>query len=39
MAQFLEAIQEEPDFFLLIGHMPVSRDNCGIPFLVDSFAA
>ncbi|KAI5117465.1 hypothetical protein M0805_004068 [Coniferiporia weirii] len=24
---FKEAIAEEPDFFLLIGHMPVSRDN------------
>ncbi|KAH8112346.1 Metallo-dependent phosphatase-like protein [Phellopilus nigrolimitatus] len=24
---FKEAIEEEPDFFLLIGHMPVSRDN------------
>ncbi|EMD32950.1 hypothetical protein CERSUDRAFT_118376 [Gelatoporia subvermispora B] len=24
---FAEAIKEEPDFFLLIGHMPVSNDN------------
>ncbi|KIL65228.1 hypothetical protein M378DRAFT_162158 [Amanita muscaria Koide BX008] len=24
---FKEAIAEEPDFFLLVGHMPVSRDN------------
>ncbi|KAF9269445.1 hypothetical protein L218DRAFT_1029835 [Marasmius fiardii PR-910] len=25
---FMEAIQDEPDFFLLVGHMPVARDNC-----------
>lgn len=24
---FLEAIAEAPDFFLLAGHMPVSKDN------------
>ncbi|KJA28838.1 hypothetical protein HYPSUDRAFT_33230 [Hypholoma sublateritium FD-334 SS-4] len=24
---FAEAIKEEPDFFLLVGHMPVARDN------------
>ena len=26
--QFLDAIQEEPDVFLLVGHMPVREDNC-----------
>ena len=25
--QFAEAIAEEPDFFLLVGHMPVHEDN------------
>lgn len=30
--QFAEAIKDEPDFFLLAGHMPVSKDNCK-PFL------
>ncbi|PBK99157.1 hypothetical protein ARMGADRAFT_1007757 [Armillaria gallica] len=29
---FLEAIQDEPDFFLLAGHMPVSRDNWPLVF-------
>ncbi|KAF9444855.1 hypothetical protein P691DRAFT_806595 [Macrolepiota fuliginosa MF-IS2] len=29
---FLDAIQEEPDLFLLIGHMPVSRDNWPLVF-------
>ncbi|KAF8306030.1 hypothetical protein DL93DRAFT_2065823 [Clavulina sp. PMI_390] len=24
---FIDAIQEAPDFFLLVGHMPVSKDN------------
>ncbi|KAH9976377.1 Metallo-dependent phosphatase-like protein [Lactifluus volemus] len=31
-AWFAEAIKEEPDFFLLVGHMPVSRDNWPIVF-------
>ncbi|PBK65794.1 hypothetical protein ARMSODRAFT_373498 [Armillaria solidipes] len=31
---FLEAIQEEPDFFLLAGHMPVARDKW--PFVFDA---
>ena len=26
---FLSAIAEEPDVFVLVGHMPVSEDNCG----------
>ncbi|KAK0218158.1 Metallo-dependent phosphatase-like protein [Armillaria fumosa] len=29
---FLEAIADEPDFFLLTGHMPVSRDNWPLVF-------
>ncbi|KAK0189114.1 Metallo-dependent phosphatase-like protein [Armillaria mellea] len=29
---FLEAIKDEPDFFLLAGHMPVSRDNWPLVF-------
>ncbi|KAF7798239.1 hypothetical protein EIP86_009456 [Pleurotus ostreatoroseus] len=29
---FHEAIQEEPDFFLLVGHMPVQRDNWPLVF-------
>ncbi|KAH9485631.1 hypothetical protein JR316_0002541 [Psilocybe cubensis] len=29
---FHEAIQEEPDFFLLVGHMPVSRDDWPLVF-------
>ncbi|KAJ3484948.1 hypothetical protein NLI96_g5291 [Meripilus lineatus] len=29
---FLDAIQEEPDFFLLAGHMPVQRDNWPLVF-------
>ncbi|KAI0359543.1 hypothetical protein OH77DRAFT_1035258 [Trametes cingulata] len=29
---FKEAIKEEPDFFLLVGHMPVRRDNWPIVF-------
>ncbi|KAJ3528444.1 hypothetical protein NM688_g8000 [Phlebia brevispora] len=29
---FLDAIQEEPDFFLLVGHMPVQRDNWPLVF-------
>ncbi|KAK0189115.1 Metallo-dependent phosphatase-like protein [Armillaria mellea] len=29
---FLEAIADEPDFFLLAGHMPVSRDNWPLVF-------
>ena len=24
----LDAIKAEPDFFLLVGHMPVYKDNC-----------
>ncbi|KAH9981544.1 Metallo-dependent phosphatase-like protein [Russula compacta] len=31
-AWFADAIKEEPDFFLLLGHMPVSRDNWPIVF-------
>ncbi|KAI0031972.1 Metallo-dependent phosphatase-like protein [Vararia minispora EC-137] len=31
-AWFAEAIQEEPDFFLLVGHMPVARDNWPLVF-------
>lgn len=34
---FLEAIQEEPDFFLLAGHMPVARDKW--PFVFDAVRA
>ncbi|KAF8885967.1 Metallo-dependent phosphatase-like protein [Infundibulicybe gibba] len=26
--QFADAIKEEPDIFILVGHMPVARDNC-----------
>jgi hypothetical protein len=26
--QFADAIKDEPDVFLLAGHMPVARDNC-----------
>ncbi|OCH90565.1 hypothetical protein OBBRIDRAFT_834882 [Obba rivulosa] len=29
---FAEAIKDEPDFFLLIGHMPVSNDNWPVVF-------
>jgi 2',3'-cyclic-nucleotide 2'-phosphodiesterase (5'-nucleotidase family) len=29
---FKDAIQEEPDLFLLVGHMPVSRDNWPLVF-------
>ncbi|PPQ78988.1 hypothetical protein CVT25_002272 [Psilocybe cyanescens] len=29
---FTDAIQEEPDFFLLVGHMPVSRDDWPLVF-------
>ncbi|KAK0457767.1 Metallo-dependent phosphatase-like protein [Desarmillaria tabescens] len=29
---FLDAIKDEPDFFLLAGHMPVSRDNWPLVF-------
>ncbi|KAF9047525.1 Metallo-dependent phosphatase-like protein [Panaeolus papilionaceus] len=29
---FAEAIKEEPDFFLLVGHMPVARDNWPLVF-------
>ncbi|KAI6029162.1 Metallo-dependent phosphatase-like protein [Pisolithus microcarpus] len=28
---FVEAIEEEPDVFVLVGHMPVSYDNCTFP--------
>ncbi|KAF8190783.1 Metallo-dependent phosphatase-like protein [Pholiota molesta] len=31
-AWFAEAIKEEPDFFLLVGHMPVARDNWPLVF-------
>ncbi|KAF8885968.1 Metallo-dependent phosphatase-like protein [Infundibulicybe gibba] len=27
-AWFADAIKEEPDIFILVGHMPVARDNC-----------
>ncbi|KAH9024479.1 hypothetical protein EDB83DRAFT_2320093 [Lactarius deliciosus] len=27
-AQFADTIKDEPDLFLLVGHMPVARDNC-----------
>ncbi|PPR00075.1 hypothetical protein CVT24_008977 [Panaeolus cyanescens] len=29
---FAEAIREEPDFFLLVGHMPIARDNWPLVF-------
>ncbi|KAK0189116.1 Metallo-dependent phosphatase-like protein [Armillaria mellea] len=29
---FLEAVKDEPDFFLLAGHMPVARDNWPLVF-------
>ncbi|KAF9486069.1 hypothetical protein BDN70DRAFT_870580 [Pholiota conissans] len=29
---FADAIKEEPDFFLLVGHMPVARDNWPLVF-------
>ncbi|KAF4598848.1 hypothetical protein EYR38_007256 [Pleurotus pulmonarius] len=29
---FLEAVREEPDFFLLVGHMPVQRDDWPLVF-------
>ncbi|KAF8260660.1 Metallo-dependent phosphatase-like protein, partial [Lactarius quietus] len=31
-AWFADAIKDEPDFFLLVGHMPVARDNWPIIF-------
>ncbi|KAG5352237.1 hypothetical protein C0989_003170 [Termitomyces sp. Mn162] len=31
-AQFAEAIEEEPDLFLLVGHMPVQRDDWPLVF-------
>ncbi|EPQ55276.1 hypothetical protein GLOTRDRAFT_76623, partial [Gloeophyllum trabeum ATCC 11539] len=31
-AWFAQAIQDEPDFFLLVGHMPVSRDKWPVVF-------
>ncbi|KAF9012621.1 Metallo-dependent phosphatase-like protein [Cyathus striatus] len=34
---FAEAIKEEPDFFLLTGHMPVARDNW--PFVFNTIRA
>ncbi|PBK99158.1 hypothetical protein ARMGADRAFT_492064 [Armillaria gallica] len=36
---FLEAIKDEPDFFLLAGHMPVSRDNCRRPLVFSAIRA
>lgn len=36
-AWFAEAIKEEPDFFLLAGHMPVSRDEW--PYVIDAIRA
>jgi hypothetical protein len=33
--QFADAIKDEPDVFLLAGHMPVARDNC--EFIYSSF--
>ncbi|KAK7038999.1 hypothetical protein VNI00_010391 [Paramarasmius palmivorus] len=34
---FLDAIKDEPDVFLLVGHMPVARDNCKPLPLFDSW--
>lgn len=36
-AWFLQAIKEEPDLFLLAGHMPVSKDKW--PFVYDAIRA